>query len=583
MYFDNISSYLFAPSSEEENEEFYFLPLGMLDYTETSEPSPSLLDFSEYGIDIIEDNGKVFFPVPTLSDMYSSVNLAVVYCNGDIFYYNSVIMSGGARDQDENALAALMKNQNRSDELANYAYREICFKIDNFFGFPCTQSPFMNRAKEVGLDAALEEYDPFTKELILSKDSADHIAGLNRLFNYWLCDGGHTGLYFNDLVNCGDDLEDDFYRVVFSIQTNGDIETDYENVYYDYMENYWDNQKLIASTKSVMLGNSGYVEDGDTAMISFDDFDIDFDAWENYLKNGGELPVSSADTFGFVYSCLERAKQNPDIKYIVFDLTTNGGGYIAVYLAIVSLINGTADYNIYDRFTGEKDMCRYIADRNLDGAIDDADLEYVYSDFKYAVLTSSCSFSCANLFPAAMKDAGCPIIGEQSGGGTCPLAYASTAEGLEYIISGGDTILINRAGESIDDGVPVDVDLLRYTDSGLKVYTSFFNIPLLSDYIRGFYSDFTLGDVNGDGKINFRDTKLFADYIAGRISDREIVKVNSDLNDDGKVNAKDITLLKKFIAGLVNENELNLTNSDMNGDGKHNARDLNLIKQQISS
>ena len=553
--FSNISSFLFSPATESEAEgEFYYIDMGLAYIDYVSEAGISSVDLGAYGIDIVEEDGKLFFPVPTLSDLYSSVNQAVVYWNGEVFYYNSVVMSGGARDQDDECLSILVKNMNRSETLANYTYNEICFNIDNFFGFPCTQSPFMDRVQEVGLDKALDEYDPECKELLLAPQSEYHIAGMYRLFNFWLCDGGHTGAYMNDLIRTLYLDESDYNRVVGAIRTYGYPDTDYENVYVDYNDSYMDTLYNIYYTKLAVLGDEYYIEQGDTAMIEFDEFNIDFDAWEAYFKGETDFPVSEdeSDTFLFVLSCLERAKQNPDIKNIVFDLSMNGGGYVAVYIALMSLINGTAEYNLYDRYTGEMVLIDYAADVNMDGVLDEADLNewQKYSDFNFAVLTSMCSFSCGNMFPSAMKDAGLMVIGEQSGGGTCPLDYNSTAEGLEYITSAGDSMLINADCESIDDGVPVDADLLEYDEEGNKDYSKFFDLELISQLMHEFYGDIVIpGDVDGDGAVTMKDLLALRAAIAGTADLDEKGAEAADVNGDGVVNMKDILTLRRILAG----------------------------------
>ena len=557
IWFSNISYFLHAPATDEEAEgEFYYLGMDVLDYDYVSEPGDSSVDLGAYGIDIIEDDGALFFPVPTLSDLYSSVNQAVVYWNGEVFYYNSVVMSGGARDQDAAALSILVKNMNRSETLANYTYNEICFNIDNFFGFPCTQSPFMDRVEEVGLDAALGEYDPLCKELLLSEKSEEHIAGMYRLFNFWLCDGGHTGAYMNDLLATLQLDQADYQRVLTAIRTYAYPDTDYENVYLDYNDNYMTNLYNIYYTRANALENSGFNVDGDTAIISFDGFEIDFEAWELYLKGEGPLPSDEYDTFGFVYACLEQCRQNPEVKNVLFDLSCNGGGYVAAYIAVMSLINGTADYNVLDKYTGEQVMLHYIVDRNLDGVIDEADLLPDYSMFNFGVLTSCCSFSCGNLLPSAMKDAGMMVIGEQSGGGTCPLDYNSTAEGLEYITSAGDSMLINADGESIDDGVPVFRNLVIYDDENDKLnpegkdYSQFFDFEVIRQCFYDFYgAPALIGDVDGDGSVTMKDLLKLRAAIAGIEDIDEACMEAADLNGDGQVNMKDLLMLRRILAG----------------------------------
>ncbi len=60
----------------------------------------------------------------------------------------------------------------------------------------------------------------------------------------------------------------------------------------------------------------------------------------------------------------------------------------------------------------------------------------------------------------------------------------------------------------------------------------------------------TLGDVNGDGKLNARDARALLRYIAGLTDDTEIDENVADYNKDGKVNARDARAMLRHIAGL---------------------------------
>src|SRR3990167_8076125 len=61
----------------------------------------------------------------------------------------------------------------------------------------------------------------------------------------------------------------------------------------------------------------------------------------------------------------------------------------------------------------------------------------------------------------------------------------------------------------------------------------------------------SLGDVNGDGKINSIDSNLILQYEAGLISISKIIAANSDVNKDGKINSIDSNLILQYEAGLI--------------------------------
>ena len=108
-----------------------------------------------------------------------------------------------------------------------------------------------------------------------------------------------------------------------------------------------------------------------------------------------------------------------------------------------------------------------------------------------------------------MKDDGYLIMGERSGGGGCAVLVQSTGEGMTYRMSAYRGRLVNKDGEGIDNGIPVDIDLIpkrsngepKYvTVHGVQIdaegntgdrrcpdYSEFYNINRLSEEINRFY------------------------------------------------------------------------------------------------
>ena len=177
-------------------------------------------------------------------------------------------------------------------------------------------------------------------------------------------------------------------------------------------------------------------------------------------------------------------------KYLVLDLSTNGGGDEAALCGIMGLFNkaesSMAFNNVMHRGRSTTD---YGVDINLDGECDAADVaEAEGFDFKVAVLTSKCSFSCGNLLPSLMKEAGYKIVGEQSGGGSCAVTYEFTADGLPYVRS-SYSCLSNERGDNIDTGVPLDYDIAKELGglSREEAAPHFYDAKLISTYLEGAY------------------------------------------------------------------------------------------------
>ncbi len=60
----------------------------------------------------------------------------------------------------------------------------------------------------------------------------------------------------------------------------------------------------------------------------------------------------------------------------------------------------------------------------------------------------------------------------------------------------------------------------------------------------------TVGDVNGDGRINARDARTLLRLVAGLTNEGEANEAAADVNNDGRVNARDARTLLRQIAGL---------------------------------
>ena len=64
----------------------------------------------------------------------------------------------------------------------------------------------------------------------------------------------------------------------------------------------------------------------------------------------------------------------------------------------------------------------------------------------------------------------------------------------------------------------------------------------------GCGDEFTMGDVNGDGRINGTDVTLLRRYITGGYG-VQINIITADINGDGRINGTDVTFLRRYIAG----------------------------------
>ena len=111
----------------------------------------------------------------------------------------------------------------------------------------------------------------------------------------------------------------------------------------------------------------------------------------------------------------------------------------------------------------------YHVDTNLDGSFDDED--GFGGQYRFYVLTSGSSYSCANAFPYfAQLENQATIIGEQPGGGDCVVAYYIDAYGHVGAISGFKQ-LGNMDGDTFtSDETAVVVDIPFEGNEGDDIY-----------------------------------------------------------------------------------------------------------------
>ena len=473
------------------------------------------LDFGRYGIDIREGDGDVYFPESTLSDIFSDLAYHLSVCNGETFYF----FQGGVEsiadidpDYAKPIMAKLDKDFNRPEDLAEFAYSELLFSIENFYGMP-GRAIVNDDMAEVGLEEALKEYGAAgekTLELLKSRSFPEYLFGYQNL-QYFLNDGGHTIVSYTDLGNAEND------------EIN-DAVTKLSEEYGSMFSEAWDESSQRNGAGAHYLariqlqdsayGEEKYIKSGDTAVYVLDSFmGFNMDALKSYYEGKGKKPTSktvSGDDILHLQEALEDADRDPAIKNFVIDCSNNTGGSLDEVAMLCSMITGQREisFNMINTLTGQKITETYEADTNMDKSFDEKDQGKPY-DLNFAVLTSASSFSCGNAFPSFMKDAGYMVMGEQSGGGSCAVMVQTTGEGITYRMSSYRALLTDKNWENIDDGIPVDVDLVPKRSDGrdkfitvkdvevglegeteeLRVpdYSDFYNIDRLSEEMNAFY------------------------------------------------------------------------------------------------
>ena len=477
---DDLTKFIFPPKLKGEGHGNLAngLPpyLTVKEEAKEREASTSVLDLTAYGIPVYAEEDEIWFPVATLSDLFETQKNYLAFWNGQNIYIVDGLrtyQNGSAKRQDEHFYDVLKSADPRPADLIDLSYRELCFNLENFYGFP-SSTAFSVAMKEKGLDAALAEQDPVTRQLLLSADRAEYMTGLNRLMVFLLDDGGHTD-FSEYLMSVLEPEGGEFTEALQALQETYDPGDGPRSAAQAAAV------KGVKAARAETIGDADYKEQGDTALFIFNSFTLDLDGWDNYYHHGGELPVET-DTYAAFHAALDRAAANPEIRNFVIDLSRNSGGESFAMSAMVALVCGESDIRFEDTVNGERTCVSYLTDTNLDGVIDGKDLEVRY-DLHFAVLTSRQTFSSANAMASILSDKGIPILGERSGGGSCSVQSNSTADGWLYTIS-NNIHLINKAGEDIDAGVSVSAELVTTGDDGTRDYSAFYDFDRLRECIR---------------------------------------------------------------------------------------------------
>ncbi|MCR4740319.1 MAG: hypothetical protein K5886_08690 [Lachnospiraceae bacterium] len=454
-----------------------FIRIESIDYEPADKPT--VLAPGAYGIPLYADENDAYLPLCTVSNLMVDAAYNILLYNGE-----NVCLRRGFFDRTEGIDPDYYKqfydNTPRNKETIDFDYAQLCFVMDNTYG--CPEKTYIDRIlKEKGFDRTLTETDEITaeiKEMLLSADQNEYLAGLIVLQAYFF--DGHTMLLDNDLCN---GLMDEGLLA-------GPLETAQELIdkmrgkeYYESLKEALYSDPSVARTREEIFGDTEtYHSKGDTAVITINDFmSYDEEGWLDHYENGGDLPdpEKTGDIVMTLMSGLERAKADPEIKNVILDLSDNTGGSSNILMFVMSVITGKADFNCVDKVTGQYYTIHYAADTLFDGSFDTA-AAFESMDYNFAMLITRNSFSCGNAAPELAKEAGIPLFGERSGGGSCMISALVLSDGEIFTISTGFGGMIDQNRESVESGIPVDMELVHKDDNGEKDYSKLYDIDGLS-------------------------------------------------------------------------------------------------------
>ena len=401
-------------------------------------------DLTEYGIDLIEQNGECYLPLQTVNDLLVSQNYVYVIWTGE-----EVLASAASCplvDEMYNAPTGEM-----SEAFAQFNYNELRFMLDTFYGLKQEHgiTDFGDFIGEAGLIEDLAGTDPKAFDRAI------------RILTMKYFDDGHSSLVKNSYL-AGKANPEDMDETIAMLE---DLGTSTDSLIWTTArfsgaraEHYPDHPEIDAMSGGVKPWF--YEEVGDTAIITFDSFSVG--KKDYYTEADLTNPQDTIELISYAHSQITR--EDSPIKNVVIDLSCNAGGTAdaAVYLVAWLSGGGYANMTLNDTLTGTQSVGIYEADINLDGEFDPDD--YLPGDVQRYILISPVSFSCGNLVPSILKGtANITLLGQKSGGGACIVRPCTSASGTIFTISSDKQICVLKNGSMyhVDQGVEPDFTLSR--------------------------------------------------------------------------------------------------------------------------
>lgn len=447
-----------------------------------SAPKAVDFDYGEYRIDIVSAGDSVYFPLSTLADLFSDTYLSALYLDGNIYFYEP--MKPLYFDS-----SSAFTNKPREKDIIAYTYYELCFMFDRLFGKP-PKSELGKSLSQQSFDELLDSTDvgKNVKQLLLSESRTDFYAGLVML-DIMADDGGHTQLSDPFNTSLMNDEKTEFNAAVTQMIAQGG-----------------DEKATVIAAKISAL--AAVAEETEALKKYRNEVYANYEVVKTWTKEaaGGEEPevvsqlVMSGDTAVFVFDSFEDEvvpyfkwsldhAEEKGAKNFLIDLSCNTGGSSSVLCYMMSIMTGKSDMHMNCTVTGNDIRTTGLIDRNLDGVVDEKD-DAVNYNFRFALLTTKLSYSCANYLPCLAQEQLIPVIGETSGGGTCMILNMSYPSLASYSVSGYKTMLYDKGG-NVEAGAKVNLETVTYGSDKKPDYSKLYDISAVSSFLNEYYSKTT--------------------------------------------------------------------------------------------
>ncbi len=401
------------------------------------------IDLDKYGIVPVIEGKECYLPLQTMNDLL--LNLSYI----QMVYFGDRVMAQGYMAGAIEEYTADTTPQAMSPDYALFNYNELTLLLDYFYGLKPEHDIVDFNEYLAGIRVL--------RDSLMSADAEDFDNGIALLTRRYLADL-HSNLGCQSWRNPNRDGDAQDWRYDGSVGRTSRIRSQDEERFTAARNLYFKDGVV-----------PGYMEIGDTAFITFDEF-AGFNTAEDLYKAG--IPTSleeCRDTVSLIiYANSQVLRENSPIRNVVMDLSCNHGGDLTAAVTAICWFNGISGICFRDTMTGAQSIMDYYVDMNLNEKVGpkyDADDSLAWHpEISLYCLISPLSFSCGNLVPAAFEDGhNVTIMGQTSGGGSCLVLPATSASGTLFQISGPTQVSIVKNGSfyNVDTGVDPDVELTK--------------------------------------------------------------------------------------------------------------------------
>ena len=400
----------------------------------------------DYGIDLVERDGKYFVPLQILNDFIFSPGR-----NQNLFFNGQVLIMSDQMNTANELYYAAPTGQ-RSAELAEFGYKELCMMLDYCYGLKEAHNigHFETLLHSVTFDRVLKETDPAGADYAIARLIFDYL------------DDGHSAFLAPSYLAGPVKYDTSFGTSVTKMFAESERYAAARKVYYPD-------------------GIPGYEEVGNTAYITFDSFYTpNVNDMEAYYREEDVNAFPDNDTIGLIMKAhAQITRENSPIENVVLDLSLNEGGMSDTAVFVLAWLLGEADISVENTMTGAMSTASYLADVNRDRKFDEKD---TVANKKIFCLTSPYSFSCGNLVPCVLKDSNrATLLGRTSGGGSCMVQFTSSAWGSSFRISQQKRLSFLKNGSFYD------IDRGADPDYQISTPEKYYDRKTLTDYINSLY------------------------------------------------------------------------------------------------